>query len=213
MKNSTLWAVGAAALLGGAAMAQETWTPNPDLTRPHGVEVGSRLGYSFPTGDIRSGLALTNVVSGMVPLQLDLGYRVNPTWFVGVYGQYGFVLLKDATCATHCSAHDVRFGLEAQYHLMPLKAVDPWAGLGVGYELLPVSGSIGGQSASQTLKGMEFVNLSFGADFKIAPALGVGPFLGLSIGEFSSFGDLGAISGKGVHLWLTLGVRSVFDAM
>lgn len=242
MKRSTLWAIAVGTLLGGAAMAQDTGSTEPStgadqgeghgplstetnieeysaIPGPSGFEIGFRVGYAIPLGDASGGTPstpLSDLVSGMVPLQLDVGYRINGRWMAGAYAQYGFAFAKDRACggdpSVSCSAHDIRVGAEGQYHLMPVSVIDPWVGLGIGYEWLTVTASAGGISASATTRGMEFFNVSAGADYKLDPKLGVGPFIGLSVGQYSSSGGFD-IPDKSLHMWLSFGMRGVFDIL
>ncbi|HEY4157521.1 MAG TPA: hypothetical protein VGM29_05465, partial [Polyangiaceae bacterium] len=164
-----------------------------------------------------TGTKLSDLVSGGVPIQVDAGYMVTPNVLVGLYGQYAFVSEKNCDAGASCSAHDIRLGVQAQYHIMPDQAVDPWLGLGIGYEWLGDSESAGGVSQDTTIKGLEFLNVQGGADFQVANALTVGPFLNLSLAQFSSFstsGPLGTTSGsfdnKAMHEWITIGAKGTF---
>lgn len=243
MKSSQLLAIAMGTLLGGAALAQDSGSSSGDdqakaesplstetdlaaspVLGPKGFEVGLRAGYALPLGDVSSGNAYSDFTKGIVPLQLDVGYRINGNWFAGAYFQYGLTNVKVPECdqsGVSCSASDLRFGIEGQYHLMPANALDPWVGLGVGYEVYHSSESAGGMEASGSTNGFEFLNATVGADYKLAPNLGVGPFLGLSLGEFSnaSFSSpgqpdqSGSIQDKALHLALSFGLRGVFDVM
>lgn len=237
MKSNTLWALALGTLLGGAALAQDTTEPMPDgpssteaeatspaAEGPSGVEIGLRAGYALPLGDAESGSSMSDAFSGMVPLQLDLGYRVNGNWFAGAYFQYGFAFVKDgcAGSGVSCSASDLRFGIQAQYHVMPTAAFDPWVGLGIGYEILHISLSddASGASGSESLSGLEFANLSIGGDYHLSPTFSVGPVIQLTVAQYMnasiSAGDTdvsGSIDNKGMHMWLSFGLRGVFDVM
>jgi hypothetical protein len=119
----------------------------------------------------------------------------------------------------------IRFGIQGQYHLSPAEKLDPWFGVGFGYELatMSVSGSVMGTSidSSATYKGFEFLNLQGGADFKVSPAIGIGPFLSFSLGQYGSastsgnaggqsMSDSGDIDNTAIHEWFTFGVRGAF---
>jgi hypothetical protein len=96
---------------------------------------------------------------------------------------------------------------------MPAGSVDPWLGLGVGYEIFGASLTTQGRTISTDTKGFEFLNLQGGADFKVADAVAVGPFLSFSLGQYSSVssGDAsGDITNKAIHEWLTIGVKGTF---
>ena len=183
------------------------------------IKIGLRVGYGIPMGDAVKDGKLSDGVSGMIPIWLDLGYMVTPNIMVGLYGQYGLVMLssdrKDACDALNvdCSASDIRFGIQGQYHLSPAESLDPWFGLGIGYEMLNTKAG----DAKSGLSGLEFANIQAGADFKVADSFGVGPFLSFSLGQFSSQsadpeppGFDSSIKDKGMHQWLTLGVKGTF---
>jgi hypothetical protein len=204
-----------------------------------GFELGARLGYGIPLGKADDNSDLSDAISGMIPLQLDLGYRVSPAFSIGGYVMYGIGFVGDdisKTCdnaddvpgvSASCSARDVRLGVQAQFHFLPKKKLDPWLGAGLGYEWTTVSEDIagGGREAdfSLTAKGFEFINLQGGLDFKVAPGVALGPFLSFSIGQYSSTSsscsgnacaglttDSGDIDDKALHQWLLLGIRGTF---
>jgi outer membrane protein W len=194
-------------------------------TEPGRFVVGLRLGYGLPIGSIAKDLKMSDEVSGQIPIWLDLGYMVTPNIMVGLYGQYGFgsvggdikTLCDAAGDSVSCKMSDIRFGVQGQYHVFPRENLDPWFGLGVGYELMKISLSGGGEEGSATVKGFEFVNLQAGFDYKVAPILGIGPFISFSLGQYGSASADGAgvsvsgdITNKAMHEWLTIGVRGAF---
>ena len=203
---------------------------------PTGVEVGLRLGYSIPLGKASGdqtvggqtvpGVNLSDIASSRIPIWIDAGYRFNPNMYVGAFLQYGFVSLASnyggGACQQNgvsCSAHDIQFGAMFAYHLMPDQTIDPWGGVGIGYETLSGSATVNGQDAGGgSYKGLQFLNLQLGADYKVMPNLGVGPFLSFSLGSYSS--ATATANGQsqdvqnfqsGLHEWLTLGVRGAYD--
>jgi hypothetical protein len=197
---------------------------------PAHFEVGVRAGLGLPIGnavgprqDAPAGTSLSSLVAWTVPLQLDAGARVGPV-FVGLYLTYAFGHPGSAfDTANTRSANDVRVGFEALWHFAPDGAVDPWAGLGVGYEWLnlSVSGPSGG-SVSATFRGFEWVNVQLGLDFRLGRYFRLGPFLQARVGQYDS-GSLGIVNGQGVetsasadlpskaaHAWIDVGVRLGF---
>jgi outer membrane protein W len=169
--------------------------------------IGLRLGYALPMGSAAKNDKMSDNASGMIPIWLDLGYMISPNIMFGAYGQYGLVSLKN--CNGDCSARDLRLGLQGQYHFSPTEKFDPWFGLGIGYEKLSSTRS----GRDESLGGFEFVNLHAGMDYKVSPALGVGPFISFSLGQYSSAsaGDISVdIPEKALHQWLTLGIRGAF---
>lgn len=212
-------ALASVCLFSTAARAQDT-----------GFEAGLRVGYGIPLGDAVKNGKLSDAVGGQVPLILDVGYRVIPSLFIGLYGQYGFAWVGDddanvcdSPVNASCSAHDIRLGIEAQFHFRPRQMLDPWIGLGLGFEWLSSSVESGNTEISSTLSGFEFFNLQAGLDIAVADHFHLGPFLNLSFAEFSSvsvdcssdfcngqFGASGDIDNTSMHEWLLIGVRGAY---
>ncbi len=206
-----------------------------------GFAFGARTGYALPMGEEQgtvsgppgsrdAGLAidLPDDLSGMIPLWLDVGYRIHPNFYVGAFFQYGVGFLnKDhhAACSqVDCSARDIRFGANLHYHISPAASFDPWLGAGIGYEILTIKNSLFGQSAetSRTLKGFEFLDLQVGGDFRVSEHFVLGPFVSFSIGEYTSWSmtttaagvtttESGDLKNTGPHEWLTIGLRGQFN--
>lgn len=223
----------AAGALAASAVVLAGNTARADAT-PTGIEVGLRAGYAIPLGDAAGApsggqsTSLSNVYSGMIPIQIDAGYRLNPNMMVGAFFQYGIAMIATgsgsigAQCSTggvSCSGSDMMFGAQFHYHFMPDQTIDPWAGIGIGYEIASFSASANGQSAGESFSGFQFVNLQVGGDYKVMPNLGVGPFVMFSLGEYSSCSFSGglangtscSIPNTAMHEWLTFGIRGAYD--
>lgn len=188
-----------------------------------GLSLGLRTGYGMAMGDAAKDAKMSDGVKGQIPIWLDVGYKLNPSIYVGGYFSYGIGMLnKEKTgcdqSGVSCSASDMRFGVDAHYHIMPEASFDPWVGLGVGYEIAGYKASAGGAEAKSSYKGLEYVNIQAGGDYKVAPNFGIGPFVTFSMGQYSSYkvttpaGELsGDIPEKGMHQWLMIGIRGVYD--
>lgn len=227
-----------------AALAQSSGT------KESGLALGLRLGYALPMGKLGTAATpgttpntskddLSDTVTGMVPIWIDVGYRVNPAIYVGGFFQYGFGFVnKDNSTACNqgisCSAHDIALGANIHYHIQPAAQFDPWIGAGLGYEILGVSESgtataqVGTQAISITVddsgstKGFQFLILEAGGDFTPAPDFVVGPFVSFALGQYSTYSVSGTSGGvtrsqdgdltdTGMHEWLTIGVRGQFN--
>jgi hypothetical protein len=208
---------------------------NPRRTSDRAFAVGARLGFGLPLGSMggessESSVALSNLTSGGVPAQLDVGYFITPNLYVGGSFQYAFLTFAmDCPSPASCSTSQLRFGVNASYVFKPVGKVTPWAGLGLGYEFvrLGISATVQGQSfnMSQTLRGFEFANLQGGADFQIGKSLWVGPYATFTVGQFTNvsldlgeLGDFGfsdeglegEIPRKDFHFWPMGGVRVLY---
>jgi hypothetical protein len=204
-----------------AVKKDESKPSNPDV----GLQIGLRSGYALPFGKpYDSPDTMRADLHGVVPIWIDVGYRLDPSIYVGAYGAYGFGMVvhsAETRCIgdASCSAYDIRVGVNAQYHLRPKTTVDPWVGLGFGYEWFNKKGSSLGIEFSQALRGFELLGLQVGADFEIDPSVKLGPFIGYSIGQFG-YGKVtrtatqtqkGGIDNMALHEWLTFGVRATFN--
>jgi len=183
-------------------------------------EAGVRAGFAFPVGDVAQNSSLSDVISWSVPLQVDAGARIGPV-FVGGYFSYAFGKLGSSIdCGSaSCSLSDVRVGFEVLWHFAPAAKVDPWAGLGLGYEWLTLSASANGVSASGTVRGFEFLNAQAGVDFVAGRLFRIGPFVMATLAQYSSVsgsftgsgGGTGSgerdITNKTLHSWLSMGLR------
>jgi outer membrane protein W len=214
--------------------------PADTFTRQTGLETDVSVGYAFPHGGISgaSGDQVAKNISGMIPLHLAIGYRLLPKVMAGVYVEYGFGLvgstlrnLCDAaeaqfpTAGVSCSTHDLRLGIQGQYHLQPNATLDPWFGLGAGYEWMGVAATSSQRGVSGTGKGttrgFEFANLQVGVDCALSNKLAVGPFIGGTLARYATISvtskSLGTkkttttdISHQTWHEWILSGIRAAY---
>jgi len=197
-----------------------------------GFEAGLRVGYAVPLGHLVGGddddAALDRAIEGAIPIWVDLGYRVMPELFVGLYGQYGFGFPGDtfgnrcdANPDASCWASMLRLGLEVHYHPVPRSVANPWVGLGLGYEWLTIGIEQSDDELSLTVHGFELLNLQAGLDFKVTDNFYLGPALTFSLGQYSDVstdcaGDATdcdedpEIEEKAIHEWLVLAVRGAY---
>jgi hypothetical protein len=116
----------------------------------------------------------------------------------------------------------VRFGFEVLWHLGLDRPVDPWLGLGVGYEWLNLSVTTPDGTINGTVRGFEWANLQLGIDFMLGRSFRLGPFVRSRIGQYDS-GSLGLINQQGgevagsgdiqsktIHVWIDVGLRFSF---
>lgn len=165
------------------------------------LSLGLRTGLGLPMGLARGGdghahKPLKDVVSGIIPVQLDLGWFVNSRINVGTSLQYAYAPhagdcpppLNDG-----CSGHDLRLGVTMSYHLPVSSTLSPWLGLGAGYEVLIASAG--------SYSGLEVVNVQGGADFHVGGPVWLGPFVTFTAGQYLSVND------PKPHYWLMGGLR------
>lgn len=169
------------------------------------VSLGLRLGFAPAMGDADKNVKMSDGPKSQIPVQIDALYAVIPNLKVGAYFSYG---IGQSGCqdGADCSFNVMRFGVQGQYDFAAVSGFKPWAGVGTGYEIL--SSDLGDGSFNTT--GFEFLNVQGGADYKVAEKLAVGPYLQLSVGQYSK-SDGESIAEKGMHQWFGFGVRGTFD--
>jgi opacity protein-like surface antigen len=172
--------------------------------------LGFRIGYGFPYGTaFQLGGADTNqsdLVKAVIPLQMDLGFRMGPTELSG-YFSYGFGQAP-SSCPGSCSENVIRVGGQAVLHAALRAERELWGGVLLGWERTHVSPGTGADASASGWEG----GLEGGYDFVNSTA-GFGPFVQLTAGKYSSI-DLGGTSLAGFdktwHGTFLLGVRGHF---
>ncbi len=196
-----------------------------------GLELGVRTGYAFSAGHlgaVANGTDenLSSYVSGQWPFWLDVGYRINTSWYVGGFFQYGIGFVNDdeqrgcRNANVDCSASNLRVGIMGRYHFGPLSRTLPWVGYGVGWErgTFSVEGNSVDGDLDSTWSGMEFANFQLGVDFELARRATIAPFISFSLGQYDSLTTttrLGSFSQttesnlakQSLHEWIFIGVR------
>ncbi|MGD0676395.1 MAG: hypothetical protein ABSC94_13330 [Polyangiaceae bacterium] len=183
------------------APAPEVAATPPDSAAKLGFQVGLRVAYTDGVGIVYEGIHLSDASSGALPLMVDLGWRFLPQLYVGAYGQFAPVFLKTyaLTCPPGftCAGQDWRLGVEADYHFLPRSKLDPYVGLGVGYEILHstfrdaeypyvYNGSfvLAKWYESIIARGWEFASLTLGFDWRFTDMIGAGLFVLGTVGEY-----------------------------
>jgi hypothetical protein len=191
-----------------AAGAGTTVTDQP------GLSLSARLAYAVPMGSLAQGSTLSDGISGGIPIVIEGAYRFNRNLSLGLAGQYAYMMTKNCTTGASCSATDYQFFLEGIYNARMGSTIDPWVGLGIGYEHLSLNESAGGSSQDVGVSGLGLASVQVGGNFLAAPQVEVGPFLSFSVGKYgsaSAAGYSGDIMNTAFHEWLQIGVRGTFN--
>ena len=197
----------------------------PVAQRKLGVDLGLQVGFGLTYGRINENLTqgLNDVVSSMVPIAVDAGYRVEDRIAVGLRFQYGILQFSDAGQAcgpgADCRGSATAIAAHVTFHAPVSWRFVPSLRLGGGYEWLHMrlTGDFMGAPADINLhfRGWMFGLAELGADYAVLPRLALGPFVGLSVGRynFGSDGDTPEqpLIYKRVHEWVVFGVRGVFS--
>lgn len=204
--------------------------PVPAGPPESGFSFGARAGYGAPLGKTSQGSDLSRTFSGSIPLQIDAGWRFSPKVYTGLYFQFAGAQLDSQVrkgCDANgvsCSSSVLRLGADLVYTFVPRARLAPWAGIGLGFETATVKAAQAGQSVQLTFKGFEFAHLAAGLDFRLWPAVRLGPFASGTLAQFTSVdtpvdpvtNQIGAtrsldIQQKAIHGWLQLGIRTAVD--
>jgi hypothetical protein len=210
----------AAAAVALPARAQDAAQPEP-----LGIDLGLQVGVGLPYGRINESipLVLNDVISSMVPIAADAGYRVDDLIAVGLRLQYGILQFRDAgeVCGrgSDCRGSAIAVAAHGTIRAPVPWPVIPWLRLGAGYEWLRMrlTGDFMGAPADLSLRfrGWMFGFAEVGGDYALLPQLAVGPFVGVSVGRYNfgadGSGPEGPLIYKRVHEWVVLGVRGVFS--
>jgi hypothetical protein len=216
------------------APAEAQYQPYEKRYRGPGLDIGGRTGFGLPFGKSTgvAGADFDELSGGQVPLWFDLGMHFSDHFTVGMYLSYGIGIPSDEfsrACDeaellgfdSSCSSSDVRLGAQFLFHILPANLIDPWVGVGTGWEWFSLTQRIsaGGESASGTVtvSGWEMFNLQAGVDFRLADRMGLGPFVSFSNGSFGSMKtscenatcneQSADIANTASHQWLIFGAK------
>ena len=157
-----------------------------------------------------------------IPLLVDVGYRISKNWSIGAYGEVGFIDNSPSDVEDvdeSIKGHHYRLGAEALYHSSPERRVQPWFGVGLGYDALrttyrvrstfpPVASARPDPGSSSPIRanGLEIGHAQLGIDFALVPGFAFGPFLG---GSVVSYGNRRGIqSSDGFNVWSNIGLKA-----
>jgi hypothetical protein len=216
---ATVALLGGAILLATSASAAEPEQPEASGSggqpRPFGPRVGLRSGVAIPIGTVfTSSGAMDETMSGYVPLRLDIGYRLASRFYVGVNAQYAVIVPRACPSGASCTGGDMRVGMTAAFHLLPRRLVDPWIGLGMGFEWMNVSRTVDGATVDVNARGLELFDAELGVDLRPIGPLRIGPVLSTSIGRYTRIAVNGTQTTDftpSLHSWVMVGFRGAFD--
>ena len=218
MKTSRV-VVGLMLFLGSAAFADQTVVVSsaaPEKTGggDNALEIGVAAGYSQGVGNVGSGVpSLTDSGGPGTSLELDVGWRIDPHFLVGVYGSGAWFSTGDAP-GNAFNNWSATAGVQGNYHFLPGESFDPWVGLGTGWRGYWVNRPEGRDSRH----GLDLARVQVGVDVPVASGISVSPFIGATatlflsqqLAQESSFSD---IQDRKVNVFLNAGVMGRFDLL
>jgi hypothetical protein len=171
-----------------------------EAPRLRGIELALSGFEASAFGDAQSSISMDSAFGATAGVGLDVGYRIDNHFYVGIFA---------SGACFGCGIATGQAGAVARFHLRPLAFFDPWVGAGLAYE--DSGATTHGAAGYDGVLG----HVQGGVDLKPLPQLAVGPFLDLSVGEYTSV-DPEAPSDSSnikpaVHGWFQLGVRCAYD--
>jgi len=188
--------------------------------RFHAVQLGAELGYSFPLGDLERGSKVRDVVHGIVPLGVEVGYRWNRRVSLVVEGAYAIGIPTLCATASDCTAslgHDIRLGVGGRFAFPRVGPVLPQVRATFGYEWFLSELTDNGVTSGRSYHGPILASVQAFGNFGSENG-GIGPFAAASAGIFSrrtldtpAFTSTTAVDAAGLHVWCELGVRGAYS--
>jgi len=222
MDAKTSW--GAALALGGlvflagsAAEAEETVVVSGSAPQSRGslnnaFEVGLGFGYLQGFGNVGANVpSLTDTGSAGTSLDLNLGWRIDPHFLVGVYGSGAWLSTGNAPGNAH-NNWSAGAGIQGNYHILPGTSLDPWVGLGAGWRGYFVNRPTG----TDARHGIDFARVQVGVDVPVTSNVAISPFVGAATTIFltqqlANETSFSTIQDRQVGVFINAGVMGRFD--
>ena len=203
----------------GAPQLDAAPRPEPEegktQTQRHGFYLGGGLAGAVPRGHMAAGgLPFEEAISSAVLGNLEWGYRSPERISVGAYVGGGAAIINKsgalAACQyVDCSAGLFRVGVLARYNFATRSLVEPWVGVGTGYEWF----RLGAEDVELQAKGPELVQLRGGVDIWNQHNQNLQLFVGYSMGRYSrvALNGLRVGGASADHYWVSFGATYNFS--
>jgi hypothetical protein len=144
---------------------------------PGPLEIAVGTGYTRGLGSAGGRMpGLQHLAGDGGALRLEIGWRIDPRWMIGVYQEGAlFAAGHEGTDGMTASAA----GVQGQFHVRPLAALDPWIGVGFGWRGLWLDHGMG----THSMQGLDLARLQVGVDYRVSPRFSLAPVVGVSATE------------------------------
>ena len=139
-------------------------------------EINGSIGYTQGFGEIVDGLNVNKVITEGLGTELGLGYRIDPHWSVGAYGQYNQFSAERSDQARGLTA-----GLQVTYHILPFEHWDPWLQFGTGYRILWEQPANDSGLPTVMTHGFEPARFTVGLDYRLSRDIAISPQAGIDL--------------------------------
>jgi hypothetical protein len=204
---------GAAALAGIAVLAIATTARAQEERRAllppeaprSALEVALGSGYTQGLGQLTPSQRVGDVSGGGVAVALDVDYRVQPRWSLGLQAEYDELDPHNDTWARGFASN-----AGVTYHARPRSGADPWLRLGMGYRMF------GDNWEKMFVHAFEVARATIGYDVRVDTHVAFAPVVGADVDLFAwryAFTDhvLSEFARPQVGAFVFAGVQARFD--
>lgn len=190
--------------------------------------LGAQAGAAFPIGDLEDGAAMKDAVARAFPLELRVGWRLDPALSLGLQGGWGYANLAEpmvTTCSNtgaDCTSHLWRVAARGEYAFGGERWM-PFAAATLGWEWAVQRWELSSGNWEKATRSGWLAGIEGGVDRPFSERLSGGVFVGLSAGQyraisykgeapgFGEYEDAGEVASPSVHGWLSVGLRGTFS--
>jgi hypothetical protein len=202
------------ALVAVPASAQDITASSGPVALPErgAYEITFGANYLQGNGSLTGSSATAFDTTGREGVSFDLsaGLRFTPRLSASVYGSLGhFNALSSRGGASSWTSSA---GVMGQLHFSPADRLDPWIGLGAGWNANFLSAAGG----TDVRHGFEILRAQMGIDYRVGPQLAIAPVVGASLStllteSLASGGGFHSVADTRIHAAVYGGVAGRFD--
>jgi hypothetical protein len=171
------------------------------------LELKLGTGYTEGFGRIAPSQSIPDVAGGGLGVDVDVDYRVDPRWSLGIQGEY-----QEFTNEVDMAARGLASNVGFTYHALPQLRGDPWLRLGTGYRLLWQVNPPG--APTRVVHGLELAKATVGYDVRVTEDVALAPAVGADLNLFLWQDQNGlntALSSAQVGMFVFAGLQGRFD--
>ena len=139
----------------------------------HALELKVGTGYTQGLGNIATGRGIPSVAGAGLGANLDIDYRLNQRWSIGIEGQY-----QEFNHEENTSVRGLVGNVGATYHFAPTLRGDPWIRLGTGYRMVWENDPTGAPGTTPLRHGFELGAAQVGYDIRLSEDVAISPVIG-----------------------------------
>jgi hypothetical protein len=198
-----------------------TYVAAERVTRPgvrsnapaNAFEIGLQTGWTQGFGNYASAARaqVHDLVNSGGAVELQLGYRFDPHWMLGLYGS-GEAFGTGGAVPRGNTAWSSTAGIQGAFHFTPHEPLDPFISIGSGWRGLWVNTDFGTDSSH----GMDLARAQVGVDFRVSPMVSIAPVFGATMSMFFTHEPIGGnnfsnVSSPELSTFLFGGLMGRFD--